>query len=112
MAELHAIGTVVSVDERRYVVVGHRLVPDGAGMAAGYVLVPYPLGFVDADSLSVVAVRRVDKVVAEGFETAAGDAHLASVAALAQESAGLTAAEYEQGAQLLRAFAREGGADA
>ena len=34
-------------------------------MAVGYVLVPYPLGFVDAESLSVVPASRVEDVVAD-----------------------------------------------
>ena len=94
---------------RRQVVVGHRMVRDGAQVALGYVLVPYPLGFVDARSLLVAPARLVDAVVAEGYESPAGAAHLAQLEALARESAGIPYEEYAQGVALLQGLAQEGG---
>lgn len=49
---------------RRYVVVGHRLVRDGDGVATDYLTVPYPLGFVGAESLQVLPASAVEAVVA------------------------------------------------
>lgn len=109
----HVIGTVVELGKRRFVVVGHRMVRDGVGVGVGYVLVPYPLGFVDVESLSVVpaSLVGVGDVVAEGFANEAGERLLAELAELARVSAGIPYEEFTQGATLLAGLAREGGSD-
>lgn len=112
MAELHAIGTVVALGGRRYVVVGHRMAPDGERMGIGYVLVPYPLGFVDAESLSVVPASRVEDVVAEGYDAEPGERHLEGLAELAQATSDVPASEYAESLRLLHDFAQEGDAHA
>ena len=112
LADLVPIGSVVLIDERRFVVMGHRMTRDGEGVAAGYVLVPYPLGFADTSSLAVVPASRVDEVVAEGFSNEAGTAHLEELDGLAHALAEIPYSEYESGVQLLREFAEKGGAHA
>lgn len=112
MASLQAIGSVVTIGERRYVVAGHRLVRDGEGMGPGYVLVPYPLGFVGAESLALVAASQVGEVVHEGLATDDGTAYLEQFEALAAESASIPSEVFEYEATLLRGLAQEGVADA
>ena len=109
MAKLHAIGSVVAIDGRRFVVIGQRLTRDGENVGAGYVLVPYPLGFVDADSLAVVPASRVSEIVAEGFESDTGADHLAQFEEFADALADTPYSEYASSVQLLQDFAREGG---
>ena len=98
---------MLAVGERRFVVVGHRLTRDGEAMGAGYVLVPYPLGFVDAESLTVVPASAVDEVVCAGFADASTASYLSDFEALAQASAGIPYSEYAASVRLLRDFARE-----
>lgn len=76
-------------------------------VGAGYVLVPYPLGFVDADSLTVVPASAVDEVVVAGFADQATTSYLAQFEALAQASAGIPYSEYVESERLLRDFAAQ-----
>lgn len=112
LANLEPIGSVVSIDDRRFVVIGHRMTREGEGVGAGYVLVPYPLGFVDANSLFEVPASRVGEVVAKGLSNDDGVAHVAQLEELAQAMGDITYAEYASGVQLLHDFAQEGGANA
>lgn len=107
LAELVGIGGVVSIGERRFVVVGHRIAPDGETMGPGYLVVPYPLGFVDAESLSLVPASAVDAVAHSSYADAQGDAYLAEFRRLAEVTTGIPVAEYEASERLLADFARE-----
>ena len=111
MAKLQSIGSVVAIDGRRYVVIGHRMVQDGENVGAGYVRVPYPLGFSNIGSLSVVPASRAADVVAEGFANDAGSAHLAYLGELVEALSDIPYSEYESSVQLLRDFSQEGGAN-
>lgn len=112
MARLASIGSVVRVGDRRYVVAGHRMTRSGFDVGMGYVLVPYPLGFTDANSISLVPVDAVHQIVTEGFANKAGIAHLAQLEELAQASEGISYEDYEASVRLLHYFAQEGGSDA
>ena len=109
---------MVQIGERRYVVAGHRMTREGEGMGIGYVVVPYPLGFVGAESLALVPSSEVSEVVAAGYANEANDAYLDGYAALALESADIPFEAYAHTATLLRGLAaegmeqEEGGADA
>ena len=72
MESVQPLGSVLQVDGRRYVVVGHRLVRDGDGVATGYLTVPYPLGFVGAESLQVLPASAVEAVVASAPDATDG----------------------------------------
>lgn len=97
----------MTIDARRFVVVGHRLTRDGELVGAGYVLVPYPLGFVDAQSLSVVPASAVDEVAQAGFSDAQTASYLAEFSALAQASADIPYDEYVASMRLLHDFAQK-----
>lgn len=110
LASLCPIGSVVQVGARRLVVVGHRFVPDGDTVGVGYLLVPYPLGFVGTESLSVVPASRVTEVASEGLANEDGAAYLEELGELAQASTGIAQEEFEQATALLGALAAEKGA--
>ena len=105
--KLQPLGSVLAIGEHRYVVIGHRIVRDGERVGPGYVVVPYPLGFVDADSLATVPASAVDEVVSAGLASEASDTYLESFGALVQESAGISYDEYQASERLLADFARE-----
>lgn len=108
MAELQPLGTVVQIGERRYVVAGHRMTRDGEGMGIGYVVVPYPLGFVSADSLVLVPASQVSEIVAAGYANEVSDAYLARYDELAAESAEIPYEAYAHNVSLLQGLANEG----
>ena len=88
------------MDGRRYVVVGHRLVCDGDGVATSYLTVPYPLGFVGAESLQVLPASAVEAVVAsevgvDGVAAGAGLLPVGSVVRLQGAEALVMVAGYE-----------------
>ena len=111
LANLEPIGSVVSIDDRRFVVIGHRMTREGEGVGAGYALVPYPLGFADANNLFVVPASRVDEVVAQGFSNGDCIAHVAQFEEFAQQMADVSYDEFVSSVQLLHDFAEGGGAD-
>ena len=111
LANLEPIGSVVSIEDRRFVVIGHRMTRDGEGVGAGYVLVPYPLGFVDANSLFEVPASRVGEVVVKGFSNEDCVAHVAQFEEFAQQMADVSYDEFVSSVQLLHDFAEGGGAD-
>lgn len=90
---------------------------DGEGTGIGYVVVPYPLGFVSADSLALVPASQVTEAIAAGYANEAGDAYLARYDELAGESADIPYEAYAHNVTLLQGLAsegfdQEGGADA
>ena len=107
MSSLQPLGSVLAIGARRFVVVGHRMTPDGATTGAGYVLVPYPLGFVTTESLTVVPASVVDEVVSTGFSNDATATYLAEFEALARANAAVPFSEYAESVRLLQDFARE-----
>lgn len=84
---MHALGAVLSVGGRRYVTVGYRVLGSDSGVAIGYLVVPYPLGFVGPQSLSEVAPSDVDVLVAEGYLNQVGEDYTSALAALLGEEA-------------------------
>lgn len=84
----------------------------GFDVGIGYMLVPYPLGFTNVNSISLVPVDAVHQIVAEGFSNKAGVVHLAQLEELAQVSEGISYEDYEASVRLLHDFAQEGGSDA
>ena len=85
---------------------------DGAQVGMGYVVVPYPLGFVGINSLSVVPARAVGRVAADGLMTDVGRAHLGELEKLARESEGISYNEYADNVLLLQGMAKEEAANA
>ena len=106
------IGSIIGCDNDSFVVISHRMTRDGAQMGVGYLCVPYPLGFVDQNSLLMIPASRVDSLIHEGFANEAGSQYLAQLEAVAQEVVGLPYHEYADSVLLLRGLAQEGDADA
>ena len=106
---MHAIGSVLTIGERRFVVVGHRVTRDGDHMGPGYLVVPYPLGHVTPVSISLVPASSVVSVLHEGYTDEQGSAYLAEFDELAQRSVDIPASEYEASERLISDFMQKGG---
>ena len=94
LASVLSIGSVVAVRGRRFVVVGHRVVRDGGHAGLGYLVVPYPFGFVDSDSLSLMPAAGVECVVRPGHRDDLGDTYLAELDAIAERNATIPYDDY------------------
>lgn len=94
LASVLSIGSVVAVRGRRFVVVGHRVTRDGGHAGLGYLVVPYPFGFVDGDSLSLMPATGVERVVRPGYRNELGDAYLAELDAIAERNAAIPYDDY------------------
>lgn len=64
---MHAVGSVIDIKGGKFVVCGYRPFDDGGKVGMGYLLVPYPLGFMNLDSFSLVSSETDYPVVHEGF---------------------------------------------
>lgn len=106
---MHAIGSVLTIGERRFVVVGHRVTRDGDHMGPGYLVVPYPLGYITPVSISLVPASSVVSVLHEGYADEQGSAYLAEFDELAQRSVDIPASEYEASERLISDFIQKGG---
>ena len=109
MADMHVIGSVLEIAGKRFVAVGHRVARDGDQMGLGYLVVPYPLGYVTPMSISLVPASAVSSVVHEGYANDQGASYLADFGNLVDQSAGIPASEYEASAKLLSDFMQKGG---
>ena len=88
-AEFAPIGSVVRIKDVRLVVIGHRMARDGESIGMCYLLVPYPLGFVDASSLSLTPASKIDEVVSRGYETDEGNEYLTGLQGMAESAKGV-----------------------
>ena len=94
--EMHAIGSVIAIQENKFVVCGYNPYErEDGSVGFGYVLVPYPLGFVNVDSLSLVDVERAYPVVHEGYKNEAAEEADQVLEAARESSKNLTMAEFQ-----------------
>ena len=105
--DLVPIGSVVRVQDVLLVVVGHRLARDEDAIGLCYELVPYPLGFVNARSLSLMPASRVDDVVLEGLRTQQGDEYLADLRAALEAAEGVGYHEYADAVLAFQGYMNE-----
>lgn len=64
---MHAVGSVIDVQGGKFVVCGFRPFENDGTVGMGYLVVPYPLGFVNVDSFSLVSSDADYPVVHEGY---------------------------------------------
>lgn len=68
---MHAVGSIIAIQENKFMVCGYRAAEREDGtVGMGYLLIPYPFGFVNMDSFSLVPFDRTYEVVHEGHRTA------------------------------------------
>lgn len=63
---LHTVGSLVEADGVIRMVCGYRLIDDNGTIGVGYILVPYPFGFIDESSISMLPASRIGQVFSEG----------------------------------------------
>lgn len=62
------LGSLIGAEGGAQMISGYRLIDDGGVVGVGYICVPYPLGFMDDDSIILVRATDVTQVYFEGHE--------------------------------------------
>lgn len=70
-----AVGTIVAIQDNKFMVCGYRPYDNEGKVGMGHLLVPYPMGFMNAESLSLVSSDTVFPVVHEGFRNEDGESY-------------------------------------
>ena len=107
---LAPIGSIVRVRDVLLVVAGHRLARDDQEIGMCYLLVPYPLGFVSAQSLTITPVRKIDEVVFTGLNTDEGAEYLAGLQESTASAKGIGYHEYADAVLAFNNYLKEEGA--
>ena len=63
---LHTVGSLVEAGGAIRMVCGYRLIDDDGKIGVGYILVPYPLGFIDEGSVTMTPANRIGQAFFEG----------------------------------------------
>ncbi len=63
------VGTIIEINEAKFMIAGYRLVDNDDMVGLAYLVVPYPLGYVGIDSVSLISAGVGYRVVAAGFST-------------------------------------------
>lgn len=64
---MHAVGSILAIQDDKFMVCGYRPIEQDGMVGMGYLLLPYPLGFMDIESFSLVSADADYPVVHEGF---------------------------------------------
>lgn len=61
------VGAIVEINEAKFMITGYRLVETDGMVGLAYLIVPYPLGYVGVDSVSLISADADYRVVAPEF---------------------------------------------
>lgn len=70
------IGSVFRLGGKQFVAVGYRPVEKDGAVALAYILFPWPLGFLNRQSVYLCPVSEASEALAEGYQSEAGDRFL------------------------------------
>ncbi len=68
MNKLLPIGSIVEYESEKLAIIGYTEVHTDNGYVTGYLIVPYPLGFMDKESIKLLPYDKVSGVVSEGYK--------------------------------------------
>ena len=72
---MHSVGSVIDIKGGKFVVCGYRPYDMDGMVGMGYLLLPYPLGYRNLDSFSLVSADTDYPVVHEGYRNADAEAY-------------------------------------
>lgn len=79
------LGSVIKIKERKYVIAGYRPMEKDGAVAVGYLLLPYPLGYLNKNGLFLCPAAQVEEVLFEGYQNERAGRFLESVQKLETE---------------------------
>ena len=68
-ASVLSVGTIVEISEAKFMITGYRMVESDGMVGLAYLIVPYPLGYVGIDSVSLISADANYRVVTAGLTT-------------------------------------------
>ena len=66
---VHGVGTLLEVGESMHMVVGYRMIEENGHPSLAYLTVPYPLGYMSVNDISLMHDSGEHRVVYEGYST-------------------------------------------
>lgn len=109
LAKFAPIGSVVRIQESKFVIVGHRMAREDDKVGVCYVLVPYPLGFMKADSLTLTPASKVDEVLCAGFTNSEGLEYLSELESAGKAIEGIDYHDYADAVLCVGNYVNEAG---
>ena len=94
MEKLLPIGTAVEINNNKCIIVGYDDVEENDVYVHSYVVIPYPLGYVDEDSFRYVPVDAEMNELKKGYETEVFDIYEQTRRSLFDSTTGLTVSEW------------------
>ena len=87
---MHAVGSVIAIQDKKFMVCGYRPIEQDDGIGMGYLLLPYPLGFMDTSSFSLVSSDADYPTVFEGFRNEDAEQYDAGLELVRKAGRGVT----------------------
>ena len=91
-------------------VVGHRLARDDQQIGLCYLLVPYPLGYINPQSLSITPAGKIDEVVFTGLTTNEGRDYLEALSSTLESAKGVAYHDYADAVLAFNSYLKDEGA--
>ncbi len=68
MENILPIGSTISMSNTLFCIVGYADKEKNGKTVCGYTVVPYPLGYLNAEKVFFVPVDKVEKIISKGYE--------------------------------------------
>lgn len=62
------LGSVIGIQKKKFIISGYRPIENSGNVAAGYMILPYPLGYINQNSIFICPVSSVEEVFFEGYQ--------------------------------------------
>lgn len=67
--ELFPIGTIIKMQEKKFCIIGYSCAKKEEKTQGGYFIVPYPLGYIDAEKSFFVSAASPVEVISYGYQS-------------------------------------------
>lgn len=108
---IHGVGTLLVCGDQPFMVCGYRFIEQDERLLPCYVMVPYPLGYINENSLSLVDATINRKVIATGLNNDAQTRFNNALEEVCLAKNGMTLDEYLNTLDAVRSALLEGGDD-
>lgn len=76
---MYAVGSIIAIQDNKFMVCGYRPIEQDGAVGMGYLLLPYPLGFTNIESFSLVSADTDYPTVFEGFRNESAEQYDAAL---------------------------------
>ncbi len=79
MKKILPLGSVVRLNDMSFLIAGYRPMERKESVVMGYILIPWPWGFLNRKKIWICPVSEIEEIVAEGYQNKAGDIFLEKI---------------------------------